>query len=258
MIVGIALALSSTAIVVPILAHAEAAELAERAGRASRSSCSRISRSRPSCSRWRRSARRRRAASFSALLVALGQAALALVVIVVGGRLALRPLFSLVAQTRSPELFMAASFLIVIAAALAAGASGLSMALGAFIAGLLLAETEYRRAIEAVVDPFKGLLLGVFFVSVGMGLDVTALAQAPVAILAVCAAASSRQGRHHPRPRRACSGCRRAVGLETGLLLGPGRRVRLRHGRRGLAATGSSGRTSAQAILVVTTVDDGR
>ncbi len=59
----------------------------------------------------------------------------------------------------------------VIGAAVAAGAAGLSMALGAFIAGLLLAETEYRRAVELAIDPFKGLLLGLFFVSVGASLD---------------------------------------------------------------------------------------
>ena len=118
------------------------------------------------------------------LLLALGQAAVALALIVLAGRLAIRPLFQLVAQTGSSELFLATSFLTVIVAALLAAASGISMALGAFVAGLLLAETEYRRAIEAVVDPFKGLLLGVFFVSVGMGLDVTALLETPATILA--------------------------------------------------------------------------
>ena len=73
------------------------------------------------------------------------------------------------------------------------------MALGAFVAGLLLAETEYRRAIEAVVDPFKGLLLGVFFLSVGMGLDVTAIARAPLAILASALGVIGRQSGDHLR-----------------------------------------------------------
>jgi CPA2 family monovalent cation:H+ antiporter-2 len=90
------------------------------------------------------------------LFAGLGQAGIALAAIVLIGRLAMRPLFSVVAQTRSSELFMATSFLVVIVAAMLAAASGLSMALGAFVAGLLLAETEYRRAIEAVVDPFQG------------------------------------------------------------------------------------------------------
>jgi CPA2 family monovalent cation:H+ antiporter-2 len=117
-------------------------------------------------------------------LLAFGQAALALVVLVGVGRLVLRPLFQLVAATRSPELFMAASFLVVLVTGLIAAMSGLSMSIGAFVAGLLLAETEYRRAIEAMIDPFKGLLLGVFFVSVGAGLDVTRLAANPILILA--------------------------------------------------------------------------
>jgi CPA2 family monovalent cation:H+ antiporter-2 len=119
-----------------------------------------------------------------AFLFALVQAAMALIVIVGAGRLVLRPLFHLVAATKSPELFMAASLLVVLGTALATAAGGLSMALGAFVAGLLLAETEYRRAIEAMLEPFKGLLLGVFFVSVGTGLDVTRFAATPVLILA--------------------------------------------------------------------------
>ncbi|MGO9388897.1 cation:proton antiporter domain-containing protein [Rhodoblastus sp.] len=94
------------------------------------------------------------------------------VALIVGaGRLALRPLFQLVAAARSTELFMAACLLVVIGAAVTAAYAGLSMALGAFIAGLLLAETEFRRAVELAIDPFKGLLLGLFFVSVGAGLD---------------------------------------------------------------------------------------
>ena len=67
----------------------------------------------------------------------------------------------------SVEFFMAACMLVVLGAALTAAASGLSMALGAFVAGLLLAETEFRREIEVTIEPFKGLLLGLFFVSVG-------------------------------------------------------------------------------------------
>jgi CPA2 family monovalent cation:H+ antiporter-2 len=116
--------------------------------------------------------------------LALVQAAFALVVLVGVGRLVLRPMFQLVAATSSPELFMAASFLVVLVTGLIAAMSGLSMAIGAFVAGLLLAETEYRRAIEAMIEPFKGLLLGVFFVSVGTGLDITRLAANPLLILA--------------------------------------------------------------------------
>jgi CPA2 family monovalent cation:H+ antiporter-2 len=105
------------------------------------------------------------------IALAVGQAVLAIAIIVVTGRLVLRPLFRLVAGTDSPELFMAAALFVVVATAVLTGALGLSMALGAFIAGLLLAETEYRKAIESMLEPFKGLLLGVFFLSVGMTLD---------------------------------------------------------------------------------------
>jgi CPA2 family monovalent cation:H+ antiporter-2 len=119
----------------------------------------------------------------ASFLTALLQAALALVVIVGAGRLVLRPLFQQVAITHSPELFVAASLLVVLGTGLIAAESGLSMALGAFIAGLLLAETEYRRAVEATIEPFKGLLLGIFFVTVGMGLDIGRLIANPAPIL---------------------------------------------------------------------------
>ncbi|HLW91304.1 MAG TPA: NAD-binding protein, partial [Roseiarcus sp.] len=118
----------------------------------------------------------------------LGPAALALVALVVVGRLLLRPLFHSVALAKSAELFMAASLLVVLGAGLIAAASGLSMALGAFIAGLLLAETEFRREIEVTIEPFKGLLLGLFFVSVGAGLDISLLVASPLPILAIAVA----------------------------------------------------------------------
>jgi CPA2 family monovalent cation:H+ antiporter-2 len=107
----------------------------------------------------------------------LASAFFALAVIAGVGRIALRPFFHLVAAARSNDLFIAACLLVVVATAVAAAAAGLSMALGAFIAGLLLAETEFRRAVELTIEPFKGLLLGLFFVSVGADLD-------PVRILA--------------------------------------------------------------------------
>jgi CPA2 family monovalent cation:H+ antiporter-2 len=112
-------------------------------------------------------------------------ALLGVALIVIIGRLALRPLFQLVAAARSAELFMAACLLVVIGAAVTAAMAGLSMALGAFIAGLLLAETEYRRAVELAIDPFKGLLLGLFFVSVGAGLDPLQVVAHPGATLGI-------------------------------------------------------------------------
>ncbi|HEV2605675.1 MAG TPA: cation:proton antiporter [Microvirga sp.] len=157
----------------------------------------------------------------SAFFWALAQAALAVTVIVIGGRLLLRPLFQLVAATRSAELFMAACLLVVVGTGLVAAVSGLSMALGAFVAGLLLAETEYRRAIETTIDPFKGLLLGVFFVTVGMGLDLSRLLDNPITIavaaiglVAVKAAIVFLLGR--------AFGLTSPVAAETALLLGPG------------------------------------
>jgi monovalent cation:H+ antiporter-2, CPA2 family len=111
---------------------------------------------------------------------ALVQAAIALAVIVVFGRVLLRPLFRLVASTRSRELFIATALFVIVAAGVIANRAGLSMALGGFVAGLLLAETEYRKAIEATIEPFKGLLLGIFFFTVGMDIDVRELSRAPV------------------------------------------------------------------------------
>ena len=120
-------------------------------------------------------------------LGSLGAAALGLVAIVIGGRLVLRPLFRSAARAKSQELFMAASLLVVIGAGLIAAFLGLSMALGAFIAGILLAETEYRHEVEVLIEPFKGLLLGLFFLSIGVGLDLSLLTAEPVLILGMAA-----------------------------------------------------------------------
>jgi CPA2 family monovalent cation:H+ antiporter-2 len=109
--------------------------------------------------------------------VAIG--ALALLALFTGGRLLLRPLFRSAAQAKSPEIFAAASLLIVVGSAAVAAAGGLSMAIGAFVAGLLLAETEFRREVEVVIDPFKGLLLGMFFVSAGADLNVQGIIDHP-------------------------------------------------------------------------------
>lgn len=107
-----------------------------------------------------------------ALLASLGKAVVAVLVVMVGGRLVLRPIFRMVASSRIPDLFMAVTLLAVVVTAAATGAAGLSMAFGAFLAGLILAESEYRHAVEVDIAPFKGLLLGLFFMTVGMGIDV--------------------------------------------------------------------------------------
>jgi len=108
--------------------------------------------------------------------LAIGRAILAVAVILVLGRFVLRYLFRLTAQTRSVEVFMAMTLLAVLGTSYATGVSGLSMALGAFLAGLLLAETEFRHQIESDIEPFKGLLLGLFFAAVGMSLDFAVVA----------------------------------------------------------------------------------
>jgi monovalent cation:proton antiporter-2 (CPA2) family protein len=117
-----------------------------------------------------------------ALLWAIGQAILAAVLIVVVGRYALTPLLRLVASAKSPDLFLAVVLFIAVGTGAAATLAGLSMAVGAFIAGLVLAETEYRRAIETIIEPFKGLLLGFFFLMVGLNLDLGLLLQSPFKI----------------------------------------------------------------------------
>lgn len=121
------------------------------------------------------------------LLLTFAPAAFGVLLLLAVGRLLLRPMLRSVAQAKSEEMFMAACLLVVIGAGLVSALVGLSMALGAFIAGLLLAETEYRHEVEVTIEPFKGLLLGLFFVSVGTSLDLQVLAQRPLAILALTA-----------------------------------------------------------------------
>jgi CPA2 family monovalent cation:H+ antiporter-2 len=219
-LVGLALALSSTAVVLPVLA--EQRRLGTPAGRTSFAILLFQDLAvAPILFAIAVLGRKDGGDLGGALALALGQAAVALLVIVVAGRVALRPLFHLVARTRSPELFMAACLLVIVATALVAAGSGLSMTLGAFVAGLLLAETEYRRAIEATIDPFKGLLLGVFFVSVGMNLDPAQLVAAPGAILGLSLGLLLIKGAV-VLAGGCIMGIPRSVALETALLIGPG------------------------------------
>lgn len=158
---------------------------------------------------------------FATLATALLQAATAIIIIAIFGRFFLRPLFRLVATARTTELFVAAVLFVIIAAGLIAEQARLSMALGAFIAGLLLAETEYRKAIEMTVGPFKGLLLGIFFFTVGMNVDFREVLREPlllvggvvglIALKAVLLIVLSKFFR-----------LSWPVAVETGLLLGPG------------------------------------
>ncbi|WP_349736213.1 monovalent cation:proton antiporter-2 (CPA2) family protein [Pseudomonas jessenii] len=104
-------------------------------------------------------------------------------VVVIGGRYLLRPVFRVVTKTALPEVSTATALLVVIGTAWLMELVGISMALGAFLAGLLLADSEYRHELEAQIEPFKGLLLGLFFISVGMGANLSLLLSIPVAVL---------------------------------------------------------------------------
>ena len=157
----------------------------------------------------------------TSLVLALLNAALAVGAIVIVGRLFLRPLFRLVASTGTSELFVAAALFVIIGTGVAAAMAGLSMALGAFIAGLLLAETEFRKAIETTIGPFKGLLLGLFFFTVGMNIDFRELARQPlwlfasvVGLIGIKSILLTGLARIFRMPWSAA--------IETGLLLGPG------------------------------------
>lgn len=140
--------------------------------------------------------------------LAAAKAIAVIVAIVLGGRLLLRPALRWIARSKTPEIFTAASLLLVVATAALMQAVGLSMALGAFLAGVLLAESEYRRELETDIEPFKGLLLGLFFIAVGMSIDMhvvlnrPALAAALVAgFLAVKAAVLGLMARAMPLPK---------------------------------------------------------
>jgi glutathione-regulated potassium-efflux system ancillary protein KefC len=105
--------------------------------------------------------------------------------IIFGGRLLLRPALRWIARSDTPEVFTAAALLLVVATAALMQSVGLSMALGAFLAGVLLAESEYRRELETDLEPFKGLLLGLFFIAVGMSIDFAVVLAQPLLVLAV-------------------------------------------------------------------------
>ena len=105
--------------------------------------------------------------------------------IVLGGRLVIRPLLRWIAKSNTPEIFTAASLLLVVAIAALMQLVGLSMALGAFLAGVLLAESEYRRELETDIEPFKGLLLGLFFIAVGMSIDFGVIVRSPGLMAAI-------------------------------------------------------------------------
>ena len=108
---------------------------------------------------------------------------ISIAIVVVGGRYLLRPVFRVVAKSGLPEVSTATALLVVMGTAWLMDLAGISMALGAFLAGLLLADSEYRHELEAQIEPFKGLLLGLFFMSVGMGANLSLLLREPIVVL---------------------------------------------------------------------------
>lgn len=131
---------------------------------------------------------RREASVLSALGGAFLKAAAALIVILALGRLALRPLLRLVARDGTPELFTGIVLLVILGVGWLTEQAGLSMALGAFLAGLLMAETEYRPQVEGDIQPFRGLLLALFFMTVGMGLNLELLREQWLVLLGLLVA----------------------------------------------------------------------
>ncbi|PTL85326.1 monovalent cation:proton antiporter-2 (CPA2) family protein [Vitiosangium sp. GDMCC 1.1324] len=117
------------------------------------------------------------------LLLPILKVAAVLVAVVVGGRYLVRPVFRLIASTRMQEIFTATTLLVVVGAALLMEFAGISPALGAFLAGVLLADSEYRHELEADIEPFKGLLLGLFFIAVGMSMNLRLVVQRPLVII---------------------------------------------------------------------------
>ena len=119
------------------------------------------------------------------ILGAIGLSALALLLVLAAGRWLLRPLFLMIASVRSAELFSLAVLLAVLASAWATQAVGLSLALGAFLAGMMLAETEFRHQVEATIRSYREVLLGLFFITVGMLLDVRLLLRDLPVVMAI-------------------------------------------------------------------------
>jgi glutathione-regulated potassium-efflux system ancillary protein KefC/glutathione-regulated potassium-efflux system protein KefB len=124
----------------------------------------------------------------------IGLMVLAIAGLIVGGRLLLRPVLRTAAQSGIPEIFTATALLVVISSALLMQVAGMSMVLGAFIAGMLLADSEYRHQLEADIAPFKGLLLGLFFIAVGMMVNTGLLIEIPGRILLIVALLMAAKG----------------------------------------------------------------
>lgn len=120
--------------------------------------------------------------------IAVGKAVVALLLVIVIGRIIMRPLYRIIADTNSSELFVATTLLVVLGTGWLMSLVEISMVLGAFLAGLLLSETEYRHQVEADIRPFRGILLGLFFMTVGMSIDIIFIKDnlAQIVLLVAC------------------------------------------------------------------------
>ena len=193
MVIGLALALSSTAFVLQTLAERD--ELSDKHGRAAFSillfqDIAAI----PVLAAVPLLAASSITSNNDGFIVSFLTVGGVLAAVIIGGHFLLRPVLKVVAASGTRELFTATGLLIVTGTALLMESIGISMALGAFLAGVLLANSEYRHALEADIDPFKGLLLGLFFISVGMGLNLGLLSTSTSEILIVVAAIMAAKG----------------------------------------------------------------
>jgi CPA2 family monovalent cation:H+ antiporter-2 len=157
-------------------------------------------------------------AGWDGLIATLWQGGALIVLMLVAGPFVLPPLFAQAARTRSPELFLAASLLVVILASIATTAVGLSPIVGALLAGLLIAETDYHAEVELMTAPFKGLALGIFLITVGMGLDLKVIAANWLSLVTAIAGVVLAKAAITAVLLRV-SGERRGVATETGLLM---------------------------------------
>ncbi|MBX7515078.1 cation:proton antiporter [Qipengyuania sp. GH38] len=158
------------------------------------------------------------AEGWSGMIDTLWQGALVIAVMMIAGRIALPRLFAQAARTKSPELFLAAALLVVIGSSLATAAVGLSPIVGALIAGLLIAETEYHGEVETIMEPFKGLALGIFLITVGMSIDLRTIwdniGMIAIAVLGVLVFKALLTG-----TLLRLMGARRSTAAETGILM---------------------------------------
>jgi len=148
----------------------------------------------------------------------LWQGAVVIGVLLLAGRYVLPTLFAQAARTKSPEVFLAATLVVVIGASLATGVTGLSPIVGALIAGLLIAETDYHGEVEAIIEPFKGLALGIFLITIGMSIDLQVLGEnLGIILTAVVLVHSFKALVTGLLPRM--MGARRNTATETGILM---------------------------------------